>query len=220
MRFPRSRIMLQHSSKMRQARPCITRGREMGWSSPMPRGWSCLLSAARPGFIPRGTPGRRRQIRNGLKNCSASCETKQDPSVLRISFARSRWRNADERWPSSRIALTEKSWRRRADRADLATIRCSTSLPWREHLRSFPPKRKTSVAIGGRLSADCSRLFPPCYSFGSYVHEIEEKAIDEEETRSGKDKSSEIREDRQGCQAGSCGGNGCEARSGNPGETG
>src|SRR5260370_2317358 len=133
---------------------------------------------------------------------------------------RLRWRHGDGGWPSSRIALTEKSWRRRADRADSATVRCSTSLPSRKHSRSFPRKKKISAAIGGRLSADCSRLFSPCYSFGSYDHEIEENAIDEKETRSGKDKSSEIREDRQGCQAGSCGGNGSEARRGDPGETG
>src|SRR6266404_2064003 len=147
------------------------------------------------------------QIPKGLKNCWARCAASQDPGARHISFARSRWRKADEAWPSSRIALTEKSWRRLADRADLATIRCSTSLPWRKHLRSFPPKKKISVAIGGRLSADCSRLFPPCYSFGSYGHKIEEKPINEEEICSGKSASSEIREDGQGCQAGSCGGN-------------
>src|SRR6266436_3757243 len=100
-----------------------------------------------------------------------------------------------------------KSWRRRADRADLATIQCSTSLPWRKHLRSSPPKKKISAAIEGKLSADCSRLFPPCYSLGSYGDAIDEKTIDEE-TLSGKIKSSETRKDSKDCQAGSCGGNG------------
>src|ERR1700687_1536968 len=172
IRFPRLKKMLQHSPKMRQARRCITRGTRTGWFSPMTRGLSCLLSAVRPGFIPRGTLGRRRQIRKELKNCWTRCATTQDPSALRISFARLRWWSADEPWPSSRIALTEKSWKRRADRADLATIRCSTSRRLRKHLRSFPPKKKISAAIEEKLSADCSRLFAPCYSFGSYGHEI------------------------------------------------
>src|ERR1700687_2106744 len=207
MRFPRSRKTLQHSLKMRPARRCIIHGMGAGWSSPTTRGWSCLRSAARPGFIPRGTLGHRRQIRKELKNCWARCAASQDPNVLRISFARSRWRNAGEPWRSSQIALTEKSWRRRADRADLATIRFSTSLLSRKLLRNFPPKKKICAAIGERLSADCSRLFPLCYSFGSYAEEIEEKTIDEEEICCGKIKSSEIRKDRQDCQAGSCGGN-------------
>ncbi len=220
IRFPRLRKTLQHSPKMRQARPCITRGTEKGWSSPMTRGWSCLLSTARPGFIPRGTLGRRRQIRKELKNCWTGCATKQDPIALRISFARLHWRNAGEPWPSSRIALTEKSWRRRADRAGLATIRCSTSRHLRKHLRSSPPKKKIISAIEGKLSADCSRLFAPCYSFGSYAHEIQEETIEEEATCSGKIKSGEIRENSQACQVRSCSGNGSEARGGNPRETG
>jgi len=57
MGFPRLKKMLQHSPKMRRARPYITRGAGTGWFSPMTRAWSCLLSVARPGFIPRGYAG-------------------------------------------------------------------------------------------------------------------------------------------------------------------
>src|SRR5713226_9497431 len=153
----------------------------------MTRVLSSLLSGARPGFIPQGMAGRRRQMPSGLKDSWAKCAAKKDPSALRISFARLHWRNADEHWRS------------------------------RKHLRSSLLKKKISAAIGGTLSADCSRLFPPCYSFGCNGQEIEEKKIDEEEIRSSKIEGSEVCE---GCQAGSCGGNGSQARSGNPRETG
>jgi hypothetical protein len=43
--------------------------------------------------------------------------------------------------------------------------------------------KKISAAIEERLSANCWRRFPPCYSFGSHGHEIEEKTIAEEEIR-------------------------------------
>src|ERR1700745_3213674 len=99
-------------------------------------------------------------------------------------------------------------------------IRCSTSLLSGKHLRSFLLKKKISTAIGERRSADCSRLFPPCYSFGSHGHEIEEKTSDQEEIRSGKIESSEIHEDRQGCQASACGGEGPPARGGASPDTG
>src|SRR5260370_2857801 len=78
------------------------------------------------------------------------------------------------------MALTEKSSRCRGDRADLDTIRYSTSLPSRKPLRKFLRKKRICAAIEEKLSADCSRLFPPCYSFGSYGYEIEEKNIEEE----------------------------------------
>src|SRR5438552_7676759 len=217
MRFPRSKKTLQHSQKTRQARRCITRGTETGWSSPMTRVWSCLLLGVRPECIPQGMPGCRRQIRKGLKNSWARCAVRRDPSVLHISFARLHWRNADEPWPSSRVAWTEKSWRRHVDRADLAMIRCSTSQPSRKHLRSFPPKRKINAAIGGRQSGNCSRLFPPCYSFGSYGHEVEEKTIEEEETCSAQ---IENREDHQISKTGACDGNGSQAGSRYPRQTG
>src|SRR6266849_679489 len=180
----------------------------------MTRVGSCLLSAVRPGFIPRDTPERRRRIRKELKNSWARCEVKQDPGVPRVSFVRLRSRRADERWRSSRIALTEKSWRRHADRADLAMIQCSTSRPSRKHLRKSLLKKKISAAIGGRLFADCSRLFPPCYSFGSYVHETEE------ETGFAKSETSEICKGSQALQAGACGGNGPQACCRNPHEAG
>src|SRR5437016_2609451 len=220
MRFRCSRKTLPRSQKTRQARRCITRATGAGWSSPVTRVWSCLLSAVRPGFIPRGTLGRRRQIHKGLKSSCARCEARPDPIVPLISFARLHWRNADEPWSSSRIALMEKSWRRRAERADLAMIRCSASRPSRKHLRSFLPKKKISAAIVGKPSGDCSRLSRPCYSFCSYGHEIEEKTIDEETICPGKIESREIREDNQGCQDGArCGGK-PQARSRNSRETG
>ncbi len=226
MRFPRSKKTLQRWPKTRQARRCITRGTGAGWSSRMTRGWSCLLSAVRPGFIPRDTPERRRRIRKELKNswarCDswARCEVKKDPSVPRVSFVRLRSRWADERWRSSRIALTEKSWRRRADRADLAMIQCSTSRPSRKHLRKSLLKKKISAATGERLSADCSQLLPPCYSFGSYVHETEEKTVRKEETGFAKSETSEICKGSQALQAGACGGNGPQACCRNPHEAG
>src|SRR5216684_1959442 len=99
-------------------------------------------------------------------------------------------------------------------------IRYSTSRPSREHLRKSLVKKKIRAATGGRLSADCSQLFPPCYSFGSYVLEIEEKTNDGEQICSGKIESGETPEDSQGCQAGSCAGNGSEASGSDPGKTG
>src|SRR5260370_36217992 len=96
-------------------------------------------------------------------------------------------------------------------------IRCFTSRRSRKHLRSSLLKKKISAAIGGTLSADCSRLFPPCYSFGCNGQEIEEKKIDEEEIRSSKIEGSEVRE---GCQAGSCGGSGTPTRRGHTRGTG
>ena len=84
---------------------------------------------------------------------------------------------------SSQIASMVKFWRRHAVQADLATIRCSTSLPLGKHLQNFLPMKKISAAIEERLSANCWRRFPPCYSFGSHGHEIEEKTIAEEEIR-------------------------------------
>src|SRR5260370_1977534 len=98
-------------------------------------------------------------------------------------------------------------------------VRCSTFRRSRNHLRSLLRKKKTSKATGGRLSADCSWLFPPCYSFGSYGHEIEEKTIDKEENRCGKIKGRQIREDSQPPQPASCGRTQFQPRTGNPAQT-
>src|SRR5260370_36785127 len=113
----------------------------------MTRGSWCPRSAARPGFIPQDTLDCRRQIRNGLKNCWARCAAKQERNARHISFVQLPWRKKGERLQLSRIALREKFWRRREDQADLATSRCSTSLPLGKHLPNFPRKKKISVAI-------------------------------------------------------------------------
>jgi hypothetical protein len=55
-------------------------------------------SAERPGFIPQGMPGRKRQMRRELKNCWAKCEAQRDVSAQRISFVQLPWRNADAQW--------------------------------------------------------------------------------------------------------------------------
>src|SRR5258708_5549773 len=109
----------------------------------------------------------------------------------------------------------EKSWRRRGDRADLVTIRCSTFRRSEKHLLSFLRKKKISAVTEERLSAGCSRLFPPCYSFSSYGREIKEKTI-EEKVRSGKAKGGEINKVSQG---GSCGGKRTPPPGGNPPQT-
>src|SRR5713226_382697 len=186
----------------------------------MTQGSSCRLSAGRPEFIPQDTLDCRRQIRSALKSCCVRCASRRERNARRTLSARLRWRKKGGRLQLSRIALREKFWRRHAVQADLATIRCSTSLPLGKHLPNFPPKKKISAAIEGRLSANCWRRFPPCYSFGSYGHEIEEKNIAEEKACGGKIKRKEIREDGRGRQAGACGGNGPEARGGNPRKTG
>src|SRR5260370_42631298 len=119
----------------------------------MTRGSSCPHSAARPGFIPQDTLDCRRQIRNALKNCWARCAAKQERNARHISFVQLPWRKKGKRLRSSPIALTERFWRRREVHADLATIRCSTSLPWGKHLPTFPPNKKISSAIQDTLSA-------------------------------------------------------------------
>src|SRR5205809_4867626 len=169
----------------------------------MIRDWLCLHSAVRQEFIPRDTRGRGPRIRKGLESCSERCEAKLEPSARRISYARLRSRTTDEPRPSLRIALKEKSWKRRGDRVVLAMIRCFTSQPSGKLLRRFPRKKKISAVTGGRRSADCSRHFPPCYSFGFNGHKSEEKTV-KEETRLGKVESTEA---SQGCQDGARGGN-------------
>jgi len=181
-RFPRLRKTPRLLRKMRQARRCTIRGRGTGWCLQTTRALAFHPSAARREFIPQGTPGHRRQIHKESKSCCANCAAGQN--VPRISFAPLRWQNEAERWPSSRTAWTEKSLRVRVDRADLGTIRCFTSLLCRKRLRRLQPKKRTCGATEAKLSADCSRHFPPCYSSGSYGHEIETKTI--EEVLSGK----------------------------------
>src|SRR2546421_8351302 len=104
----------------------------------------------------------------------------------------------------------EKSWRRRAVQVDSGTIQCSTSLPSEKLSRRWPRKKKISAATGERRFADCSWLFPPCYSLGSYGQEIEE------ETGFSKIENSESREISKGCQDDPCGRNRSPARSRNP----
>src|SRR2546430_17475272 len=104
----------------------------------------------------------------------------------------------------------EKSWRRRAVQVDSGTIQCSTSLPSEKLSRRCPRKKKISAATGERRFADCSWLFPPCYSLGSYGQEIEE------ETGFSKIENSESREISKGCQAGSRGGKRSQTRGGQP----
>src|SRR5204863_10082238 len=94
-------------------------------------------------------------------------------------------------------------------------IRCFTSLPSGKLLRRFPRKKKISAVTGGRRSADCSRHFPPCYSFGSYGHEIEEETA-KEETGFSKIENSESCEISKGCKAGSRGGHRLPAPAVNP----
>jgi len=152
-------------------------------------------------------PGRKRQIRKGLKNCW------RDARQVRIGR---------EAYFVCAIALAEsgRGMAIVADRVDgeiLEAPRGSGGFGYdpvfyfpalEKTFAELPPEEKNQRSHRGRLSADCSRLFPPCYSLGSYGDEIEEKTIVEEETRSGKNESSEIPEERQDWQAGSCDGNG------------
>src|SRR5437660_11583343 len=54
-------------------------------------------------------------------------------------------------------------------------IRCSTSLPSEKLLRRSPRKKKVSAATGERRFADCSRLFPPCYSLAPMATKSKKK---------------------------------------------
>jgi len=84
----------------------------------------------------------------------------------------------------------------------------------------LPAEEKNQLSHRGKAFRRLLAALAPCYSFGSYAHEIQEETIEEEATCSGKIKSGEIRENSQACQVRSCSGNGSEARGGNPRETG
>jgi len=207
---------LQHSPKMRQQALHYSRHGE-GWSSPMTRGWSCLLSTARPGFIPRGTLGRRRQIRKELKNCWTRCATKQIRSrcVFRLRDCTGETRASHGHRHGSRDG--EILERARSGGFGYDPVFYFRRL--RKHLRSFPPKKK---------SAQPSRESFPQIARGSLLHAIvlapmptksKKKPSRKKQPAPAKSKAANPRK-QPSLPSPLVQRNGSEARSGNPRETG
>jgi len=211
MRFPRSRENAPTFAEKRgQARRCITRGTETGWSSPMTRVWSCLLSGVRPECIPQGTPGCRRQNSQRIEK-TAGRDARQRGASERAAyfrFARLHWRNADEPWPivTDRVdgEILEAP---RGSGGLLAMIRCSTSQPSRKTFAELPAEEKNQRSHRGKAVRKLlAGSFLHAIVFRSYGDQVEEK-------RHRRKKENLLRTDRKtakttrSAKTGACGGN-------------